>query len=193
MQKETLTMANIANDLKSVTNTQEDLAFEYYGAPGVVIFLGAVLLGIFANWLWLLLLVFAIYPILRYVQEYKKHKNKKLAIEALIMRNDISISVNELSHISQETIYDPHRHGRHVHYTKEATFFCFTGGRRWRVPTIKTLYNWSTDYYITPKGLENISLEGDEFFYVSLQGYHDVSYIYPCKNFVLDSSLNIMD
>ncbi len=45
------------------------------------------------------------------------------------------------------------------------------------------------EYYVSPKGLENISIEGDEFYYISLQGYPDVAYIYPCKNFILDEKL----
>ena len=50
-------------------------------------------------------------------------------------------------------------------------------------------YSWSKDFYLSSKGLENISMKGDEFYFVSLQSHHDIAYIYPCKNFELDENL----
>ena len=50
-------------------------------------------------------------------------------------------------------------------------------------------YVWSKDYCLSSKGLDNISLQGDEFFYISLRGYYNVAYIYPCKLFELDETL----
>ena len=196
MQKETLTLANIAKDLRSIALHQDAIAFDRYGAVGGAFLLAAVCIGFLTQRLWLGLLValLAIYPIARYVMEYKRTREAyHSAMESMVMRGDVSISIRELSHIAQETIYEPHSYGRYRHQTKEATFFYFQAGSRWRVPDTHRLYEWSQDYYISPQGLENISLVGDKFFFVSLQGYPDVSYVYPCKSFVLDSSLKIVE
>ena len=53
----------------------------------------------------------------------------------------------------------------------------------------KTIYNDSTATTVLSSTNYNISLQGDEFFYISLQGYYNVAYIYPCKLFELDETL----
>jgi hypothetical protein len=104
-------------------------------------------------------------------------------------RGEISIGVEKLSSIRQEEIYEPHHIGRRAQTTKTVTFYYFESGIQWREPSIARHYQWSKEYYISSKGLENISISGDEFYYVVLQGNPDIAYIYPCKNFVLDESL----
>ena len=37
--------------------------------------------------------------------------------------------------------------------------------------------------------VEKTSIPDDEFYYVSLQGFEDVSCVYPCKFFELDKKL----
>ena len=54
-----------------------------------------------------------------------------------------------------------------------------------------TLYAWSRDYYISQNGLQNISLPGDEFYHITLQGYSDIDYAYPCKSFTLGEDLKL--
>ena len=73
--------------------------------------------------------------------------------------------------------------------TKEVKFYYFSAGRSWRVPSTGCHYKWSKDYYFTTQGLLNISVSGNEFFYVSLQGHFEISYIYPCKFFTLSEEL----
>ncbi len=190
MQKETLTLSGIAHDLNIVADFRFSVVNNRYDY-----ILWIELLGIFAAiftkiWIGLVILCFAIYPTICFVRECQEDKRKTAAIESIILRGDISISIKELSHISKETIYEPHGYGRRRHSTQEVTFFCFAAGTRWRVPfATRRHYEWSKEHYISTKGLENISLPGDKFFYVSLQGYPDIAYIYPCKTFVLDSTL----
>ena len=86
-------------------------------------------------------------------------------------------------------IYEPHLVGRRSNTIKTITLYHFDGGSSWRLPPFDKHYEWSRDFYISPKGLENISIKGDEFYFVSLQAHHDIAYIYPCKNFELDKSL----
>ena len=191
MKKEALTLANITKDLRQIAFLNRSNAEEWRFTYIIPITLIAVIIGIILDSILVGLLIFSVaaYHIVCYVREYKVHKEKVRAIEAVIERGDISISVEKLSHIAEETIYEPHTHGKHSHATKTVTFFYFMSGGSWRVPDVGRHYEWSKDYYISSKGLENISVNGDEFFYISLQGYYDIAYVYPCKFFVLDDDL----
>ena len=151
--------------------------------------------GVYFKNIFVGLLVFSIaaYHIVRYAIEYKEYKTNKNAIISLIERGEISIATEILSHIANETIYEPHQvrrgRGRRANATKTITVYYFDGGASWRVPTVEKHYSWSKDFYISSKGLGNISMKGDEFYFVSLQSHHDIAYIYPCKNFELDENL----
>ncbi|MBQ8432758.1 MAG: hypothetical protein IJX28_07720 [Clostridia bacterium] len=191
MTKEPLTLKNITEDLRSIAfchlTNAEDWRFSFI----VPITALAVLLGILLKNLWIGLLIFSVaaYHIVRYAMECKDYKAKERAIANVLDRGDVSVCVEVLSHIAEETIYEPHSHGRHSHATKTVTLLHFTSGSSWRIPAVDRHYEWSQEYSVSSKGLENISVEGDEFFCVSLQGHHQISYVYPCKFFVLDEEL----
>ena len=190
MQKETLTLTNIAQDLKMVADYQMENRTDWRFAYIVPVTMMAIIIVMYWKniFLGLLLLSVPVYHIVRYVREYRDHKIKKKAITDIIDRGDISISVEELSHIAEETVYEPHAR----HATKEVKFFYFMSGGSWRVPIVSKHYSWSKDYYLSTRGLENISTAGDEFYYISLKGYYNVAYIYPCKTFELDSNLELV-
>ena len=133
----------------------------------------------------------AAYHIVRYVIEYKEYKKNQNAVMSLVFRGDFSISHVVFSHAADEVIYEPHRiNMRRTRATKIVKIFYFKSGISWRVPQVDNHYLWSKDMYLSSKGLENISVEGEEFYFISLQGYPDVSYIYPCKMFDIDASIN---
>ena len=191
MKKEVLTIQNVKQDLRRIAafhlSNKADVRFAYI----VPCTLGAIVVGILLHNVWIALAIFSLaaYHIVRYVIEYKKYRAQKRAIRAVLERGDVSVSVERLSHIAQELIYEPHAAGRQVHETKTVTFYHFEGGNAWRLPRVDRHYEWSAEYALTSRGLDNVSLVGDEFFYVSLQGYADLVYIYPCKFFVLDEAL----
>ena len=196
MQKETLTLRNISQDLgeiadRNISNT-ENGRFVFI-VPTIVL---ALSVGFAAKNLLIGLLIFAIaaYHIFQYAKEYKKYITKKRALNDALDRADISISVEQFSHIALETIYEPHVRGRYgrpqrVDLAKEAKFLYFMSGARWRVPQVDKHYKWSKEYYVSTKGLDNISIPGDEYYYIKLQGPSDIAYVYPCKFFVLDEKL----
>ena len=198
MTKELLTLPNIKQDLKRIADFHISNAISVLDGRysymisvtliGVVVlfFLKSVLIGI-------LLFAVVAYHIVRYVMEYRNYREKKKQIAHVIDRGDISISVETLSHIANETIYEPHIRRRSTLSTRRVTFFHFVSGGSWRVPKLNKHYEWSREYEVSSKGLENISMKGDEFFYISLQGYPDVAYIYPFKNFALDDCLDHKD
>ena len=190
MKKEKLTLDNIKKDFQKIANWQLDVKSEghlvyIFTILGLVLVAGIVvhvLLGVVISLL-------AVYPIFLLVSEERNNKRHRRAILDLVDRGDVSVSVEKLSHIAKQTVYEPRRNGRRTRTTKEATFFYFEGGSSWRVPEVYRHYEWSMELYYSTEGLCNVSVEGNEFYYVSVQGEPDVCYIYPCKFFELDGSL----
>ena len=191
MQKEMLTMQGIKQDLGRIVRFHISNKSDWRATYIVPCTLGAIIVGVLLKNIWIALLIFSVaaYHIVHYVREYREYRAQKNAIKGALERGDVSISVARLSHIAREIIYEPHLAGRHMHKTKEVTFYYFEGGARWREPCFGTHYAWSRELSLTSKGLDNISVQGDEFFYVSLQGYADIVYVYPCKLFALDETL----
>ncbi len=191
MKKETISLSNIQNDLMIIANTQISNDADVRLVFIVPLTLLSVLLGIFLKniWISLAILALAVYHTVRFVFEYRDYKAKKKSICDVLERGDISISTERFSHVAAQTIVEPHNVGTRIKNTKTAVFFYFESGVGWRVPSMDKHYKWSKEYYVSTKGLENISIQGDEFFYVSLQGHFDIAYIYPCKNFTLDEQL----
>lgn len=185
MKKETLTPQNIAQDLKKVSvfyrgvGAEKRLAF-IMPATTLAVVLGVLLQSV---WIALVILAFAAYHTVRYVQEYKTHKAKTRALDDALQRNEISVCEEILSHIATETVYEPHTGRRHSHATKTVTVFHFRGGRSWRVPDVSRHYAWSKDLYLSPAGLFNTSVEGDVFYFISLQDHGEIAYIYNQKFF----------
>ena len=192
MAKETLTLSDITHDLKIIAHSTLSNAEDWrlaYILPATMFAISVIAL-LKAVWPGLLIFTVAAYHIVRYVMELKKYSESKKAIDSVLDRGDISISVEHLSHIAEETIYEPHRHGRHSHATKQITQFYFNSGVSWRVPNIfQRHYEWSREFHLSTQGLKNVSVSGNDFFYVSLQGYPHIVYVYPCKLFELDSQL----
>lgn len=190
MKKDTLTLTNIQNDMRKIAYKQVSNKGDWR-MPYIILSLpAAIVCGIVWENVWLALVLLALSApnFARYYVAAREYKLQREAIKNMLDRGDICVSVEKLSHIAEETIYEPHPGRRRVHSTKIVTFYYFMSGGRWRVP-LGEHYEWSHNYRLSSKGLENVSLVGDEFYYVSLQGYHEVAYIYPCKYFELDSSL----
>lgn len=189
MKKEELTLYNVREDLIGIAYekmSKLDDSHLAYIIPTIAL---TVLLGIFTKSLLIILVLSSIaaYQIFRYIKERKKYTDKRKATLDILQRGNISISVEQLSHIARETIYEPSPHSKSS--TKEVKYYHFDGGRSWRDYFPYEHYSWSAEYHLSPKGLENISLQGDEFFYISLKGRHDIAYIYPCKLFELSKEL----
>lgn len=191
MKKETLLFSHIINDLKIIVNFQicnvGDWRFSYI----IPFTLLSIMIGVLLRNILIALIIFsvAVYHIVLYIIECRNYRMKKKAVINAVERADICISIENLSHIATETIYEPHTVGTRRNATKTVQSYYFASGFCWRVPDVDKHYQWSKEYYISSKGLENISIQGDEFYFVSLQGYHDIAYIYPCKNFELDKRL----
>ena len=201
MTKETLTLDKIAFDLKRVASQNwSHKRFALLLPTNLPIL--AIIVGILLQSILIGILIFLPFPftLIPYFKERKAHKASMREIEQLVACSDVSISLEALSHIAKETIYEPHSTGRYTHATKSVTFFYFMSGSSWRVPDLYLYsarrrknrhYPWSKTYSLSEEGLENTSVQGDEFYHISLQSDHDISYIYPLKFFVLDGNLKL--
>ena len=193
MKKETLTLENIKKDLHRVAfntlSNQEEMRMVYI----IPLTIGAIFLGILFNNLLIGLLVFSGVPyhLYYYVIEHKEYKTTQEALMRALDRCNISIDAVKLERVTKETVYEPHYVGYqgNTRATREVTVFYFEAGSSWRAPNVSRHYRWSREFHLSRRGLENIAVEGNEFFYISLQGYPDVVYVYPCKLFELSEEL----
>lgn len=196
MKKETILFDNIKQDLLdlvkfnfTVKNDWRILLIIVCSFYSVLLFLlfwaiGEIYLGlIFGLGLFLL----PAFHIIKITKSYLYYNSMKNYIQGITEREQISVSVETLSHITNEEIYEPYISFARIRTYKKVCFLHFGSGS-WRVPGIIS-YRWNKELCIGPQTFENTSLKGDEFYYISLQGYPDITYIYPCKFFRLDNSL----
>jgi len=185
MKKEELKLSNIKNDLKIVAFAnmykKKDATCSFCFGIAAIIFIGAIffksiLIGLLGVGSVGLGIFFAI-------RENKAYSTNEKAIEDMVEREDISIVIEKFSHV----VEDVKQHGKYD--TEYISTFYFMTGEHWIAPRIGNHYRWSKEYYISTQGLINISLREDEYYFVSVQGHHDIAYIYPCKFFTLDESL----
>ena len=184
-------LSNIIQDLKIVADFQISNTADRRLVYIIPVTLLSVILGFLSKNVWIALAIFTVaaYHIVRFVIEYKDYRAQKKAINDILERGDVSVSVEQLNSIGEELIYEPHRNLTNTKLTRATTFYYFASGKSWRVPNVLKHYKWSSECYVSTAGLKNISIEGDEFYFVSLQGDYDIAYIYPCKNFELEENL----
>ena len=198
MERERLLQSNIIKDLNIIAKAQisakSDWRLAYiWPCVALALFLPIYFSNLTIIWIASIVLFgVAAYHVVRYIPERNDYVQKRNALVNAMNRADISVSVERLSHIAEETIYEPHRHGvgsrSHTDLTKRIKCFYFEGGKRWRVPVVNEHYAWSREFHLSTSGLDNISVQGNEFYFISLQGFPDIAYVYPCKYFVFEDN-----
>ena len=191
MTKEKLTLNNIRSDILKAVKAQEranNEAREVYIIPSVII---AVLIILFTKGVWFSLpfIALAAFNTVKYIPERRRSADIKKKISSALDRGDVSISIEKLSHISKETVYEPHAGRRRARHTKEVTFLYFLSGTSWRVPALGKHYEWSSLLCMSSSGIINTSVKDNEFYFISLKGYPNAAYVYNTKLFELDSGL----
>ena len=193
MKQETLTLDAIKKDLMIILNLQRSRKTEWRLLYILPITLLAVIFGILLQNIVPGVLIFSTsgYQIYRCAKECKEFSAQKKKLLHACERREISISVLKFNHMAEELIYEPHYNMicRHAHSRKLITVYYFENGSSWRLPDIGIHYKWSKEFYLSHKGLENLSTKGSEFFFVRLQSQQEIAYIYPCLMFKLDKSL----
>ena len=188
MKKERLTIDNIKHDLLISINENYTNKADWRFSISLPIAILAIFAVIFLEniWIGLLIFSFAAYQMVRYIIAEKKFKNQIKIAKDAVMREEFIVSIETLEKVREETIYEPHIHGRHTHSTKDVYFFYFVSEIKWRMPEILKHYKWSKDYYISSEGLFNTSVVGNEFYFIKLEADPKVAYIYNTKFFEFD-------
>lgn len=108
----------------------------------------------------------------------------KRKISRGLTRDDLSVTVEKLSHITTEEVYEPYISG-HTGFFKTVIMYYFSSGLGWREPVRRLHYEWSELYQTSSRGLENSSIAGEEFYVITLNADRNVRYIYNTKLFGL--------
>ena len=185
MVKENLTMENIRRDLQKVAWLNEERVSDSHFNYIIPCTILSLLIGILFELVFVAVVIFsfAAYHIVLFSIECRHVSEIRKEIKKDLERGDISVSVQKLTNIVDETIYEPHAGRRGYHNTKDIKVFVFASGIRWRVPNIYKHYEWSLNCYMSTQGLENTSVCDDEFYFVMLQGHTNISYVYNTKFF----------
>lgn len=185
MEREVIKAQNVREDLlKVVGDVMTDTAdwrFTFIVPTAAIAIILAIILK--NVWIGLAISVFPLYHVVRYAIDTANHIKATNEIEAAVARDEFSVSLEKLSHISTETIYEPHKGISRPRMTKTVKFYYFKSGASWRVPQVECHYEWSRELYQSSHGLENISLTDDEFYLVSLKMNPSITYAYPKKLF----------
>ena len=191
MTKEILKNENIREDLLRVIQEKDSIQWEWrlcYIVPCAM----AALVVCFAwpnVWLGLAAFLPTVYHIVRLIWELRRSRARKKEIQTQIERGNLCVSEEILSHIAEETVYEPHPGLRGSRATKQVHMLYFESGGSFRIPNVARHYSWSKEYYISTRGLMNITCSGDEFYLISPVRHREIAYVYPCKSFVLDGCL----
>ena len=188
MEKDKITLSAVKEDLLKQERfaLRERVRYRLCAIIPFALFASVIALGVNHPIVGAAVALIAAYQSIRLLIEYLKYCNRKKAIRFIMVREDVSISTEVFSHVAEEIVFEPHLVGTRLHLSKVISKYYFKNGIGWRAPLGYTHYEWSKNYNVTPKGLENISISGDGFYYIHLQGNTDIAYIYPCKNFELD-------
>lgn len=194
MKKEKITLDNIKEDLEFFADLNMSKKAGVYVALLILAFILAFIAGMivrsFLTGL-LVMVIASIYPTVRLILENSKKRKMQNTVRSVSTREEISISVEELSHVSEETASAPSWTGSHRR-VKLNYVWHFTSGAEWVKPLyFSGFFPWSKEYSLGESGFITTSVAGDKFYYVSLQSDPDINFIYPCKFFELDEKLAV--
>jgi len=194
LKKEKITLDNIKEDLEYFAYLNMSKKAGVYVALLILAFILAFIAGMIVKSFILGILVMVIasvYPTVRLILENSKKRKMQNTVRSVSTRKDISISVEELSHVSEETASAPSWTGSHRR-VKLNYVWHFTSGAEWVKPLyFSGFFPWSKEYSLGESGFITTSVAGNKFYYVSLQSDPDINFIYPCKFFELDEKLAV--
>ena len=184
MKKELFTVENVKSDLNQALTDQSMGRSDYKFA---CILLGIALGIVFIVFLKKVMLlcipcfVFSGVFIFLLVKQLVEDGKVVREIKKCIDQEDFSVSIKKLSHIT----YEPNTTVTNKHgLNKTDEYFYFEGGVSWRVPEVIKHYDWSTSYSFGQRGLNDSSVKGDEFYYITLKNNPEIGYVYNTRLFI---------
>ncbi len=177
MTKEVLTKENIQKDVLAYVKRIADAKGSYLLDIGVYSMILLILLACAGAWQ--IALPFALVPIisfLRYIPWWRAAREER----GEASQGEFTIVREKLSHIAEETIYEPRYLGRYTRNMHSVRFLYFPCGQ-WRIQPRN--YTWSKTFYMSGQGVENTSLVGDEFYIAIVNSTQEICAVYNTKFF----------
>ncbi len=181
--REILTDGNVLSDLLEAEMLRHKKTTEGNKYRIASFLMYAVVVGILSKTLWIGLVISlgAVYHAVVLSRKIREHKSNM----ASLRRGGFTVDSDFFSHISDESIVEPHLGGlsrsKKMTRYKRVTYFYFNNCR-FRLCFFKG-FGWSRKYYMSLGGLKNISIAGDEFYVAVRASDGEVGQIYPKKLF----------
>jgi len=186
MKKEIFTIDNVKEDLKKVVS---DRSFHRADSRVAWILLSLALAAVFIfflkklMWLCIPCFLLCLYHIIFVIKEAIEDNAARKEIDAAIEMADFSVSISKFSHVVYENKSRSRSRSAIRRTQLPEMYFCFAGGRRWRVPEVMKHYAWSPFHSSNTKLLVDTSIAGDEFYFITLKSDPDIGYIYKTRHF----------
>lgn len=187
MKKEQLTQENIKKDLLCLLKFRARVALEWRLSYIIPVTLVAAFAGFLLQNVWggLAIGLVSLYHAIRLAITLLKLGKRKRAVKQAA-RADLTASLEALNRTAAEIVYEPWYGHRGPHCLKEITVFHFHTGESWRLPKVRKHYSWSKTYDMSTEGLGITSVSGNDFYFVRLQNFPEVGYIYNTKFFTFE-------
>lgn len=187
MTKEPLTFEDVKKDMRKLVRSRTPEILGWRLCFILLATLAAVLVGLLTQKVWAGCLVFsiAVYHIVRLVLAFLRNRKALKLLKSKTERCSFCVSVEELKQVTEEVaphFYSPFKAKRNQLLDK---CFRFTSGAVWKMPDVDRHYTWSRVNDMSQNGLDNTSVSGDTFYFISLEADKDVCYIYNTKLFEL--------
>ena len=173
-RKEVLTKENIVKDLLKAENQYGFYKGYNYLAFMISIILFSFVIGIFNIYLGVVIFLFTVYPLIKFIQETRLSKMRKQAIK----NGDFTISTEKLINIGEESSLETNTLSQR---SSRTVSFLYFSCQKWKIPTIN--YTWSDLYKMSEAGIKNTSLIGNEFYVVTDNSSHEIGCVYNTKFF----------
>lgn len=180
-QREELKRENIISDLLKIERERRSYVYEWrllYIVPFAIL---SVSIGILTQRIWVgcITSILYFYHIVKLILKLRISNKRIKAIK----NGEFTVTLEKLTNICEETIYEPHTGRRRTISTKEVTIF-WLGSSEWRLIPLSEHYNWSKEYFMGTSGLYNTSVIGNEFYTVVNNFDGKIDYIYNTKFFI---------
>lgn len=183
MKKELLTKEKIVSDLLAVEKGRLWRRAEgLLEAAGCLLMIATTLCVIFQN-AWIALPFGVAFFV--FIALFLRQMSIRRARCDRVKAGDFTVGRSNYAQESKERVFEPHLCGRRFLLYSTVKFWHFSNGK-WRAWCPSRHYAWSDLYAMSQRGLENVTLVGDEFYTVALLGDSDFGYVYPTKLFQYD-------
>ena len=194
-KKELLTVENIKQDLLALQRRKREILLEWrlcstaipYGIISLCMFIPVLVMPDVpeAKIYRIAFIVFGLIPLMLMFYQLAKLLDTVFVVykkeNALIEKADFTVYEDTLKKIEEAWIYEPH--GSRYSMNHKTVYMYHFSDDTVRLYNLKRHYAWSKDFYLSTPGVEQTSLEGDEFYLVRMNTDKKTVYFYNKKFF----------